>query len=182
MTTAPDVGLQGVLVRLRPRTRSDVRLMVRWYGDPEVRHWLHLSETPLPTHESEQARFNATEEDLTRMSWIIETLGGDPIGNMSLIGIDQAHGRAELGIGIGEKDYWGRGYGTDAIQVLLRFAFRNLALRRVTLVTDIDNERGIRCYEKAGFRREGVLRGHRLRYGQPLDMVAMAALREDWEG
>jgi RimJ/RimL family protein N-acetyltransferase len=126
-------------------------------------------------------RYETAEQDPTRMAWIIETLEGYPMGNVSLIGIDLAHGRAELGIGIGEQDYWGRGYGTDAIRVLLRFVFRNLGLRRITLVTDIDNERGIRCYEKAGFRREGVLRGHRLRYGQPLDMVAMAVLKEDWE-
>jgi RimJ/RimL family protein N-acetyltransferase len=55
-------------------------------------------------------------------------------------------------------------------------------MRRVDLITDIDNERGIRCYEKCGFVREGVLRAHRLRYGQPLDMATMAVLREDWEG
>jgi RimJ/RimL family protein N-acetyltransferase len=52
-------------------------------------------------------------------------------------------------------------------------------LRRVTLITDADNERGIRCYEKCGFVKEGVLRGHRLRHGEPLDMLAMAVLAEE---
>ena len=96
-----------------------------------------------------------------------------------LIAVDAMHRRAELGIAIGEKGDWGRGYGTDAIRVILRFAFDVLKLRRVELITDVDNERGIRAYEKCGFVREGVLRAKRLRYGEPLDMLIMAVLRED---
>ena len=92
---------------------------------------------------------------------------------------DKAHRRAELGIAIGEKGDWGRGYGTDAIRVILRFAFEVLKLRRIELITDADNERGIRAYEKCGFVCEGVLRAKRLRYGKPLDMLIMAVLSED---
>lgn len=84
-------------------------------------------------------------------------------------------------ISIGEKECWSAGYGTDTVRTVLRYAFNELGLRRVHLITDADNARGIRCYEKCGFVREGVLRAHRLRYGQPLDMVEMAVLREDWE-
>jgi RimJ/RimL family protein N-acetyltransferase len=113
--------------------------------------------------------------------WVIETLDGVAIGIIGLQSIDDVHGRAELGISIGEKAYWSRGYGTDAICALLRYAFGALSLRRVELITDIDNERGIRCYEKCGFVREGILRAHRLRYGEPLDMVLMAVLAGDWK-
>jgi RimJ/RimL family protein N-acetyltransferase len=56
-----------------------------------------------------------------------------------------------------------------------------MGLRRIGLITDADNLRGVRCYEKAGFVREGLLRAHRLRYGQPIDMLTMAVLKEDWE-
>jgi RimJ/RimL family protein N-acetyltransferase len=112
---------------------------------------------------------------------VIETHDGLPIGNVSFVAIEEIHRRAELGISIGEKDYWGRGYGTDAVRVALRFAFQVLDLRRVELITDADNERGIRCYEKCGFVREGVLRRHRLRRGEPIDMLLMAVLHEDWE-
>lgn len=168
--------LVGKLARLRPRTAADIPLFVRWYGDPDVRHWLHMSEANVPTFESEQVRFQQSESDPTRLSWIIETHEGKPIGVTALVAIDEAHGRAELGISIGEKAYWGRGYGTDAIRVLLAQAFGALGLRRITLITDVDNERGIRSYEKAGFVHEGLLRAHRLRYGRPIDMLAMAAL------
>ncbi len=179
MTFAPPVPLAGQLVRLRPAAREDVPLFVRWFNDPDVLHWLHLSEMPRPTLQSETERFERHQHDPFRRTWIIETADGEPVGNIGLVGIDDVHFRAELGISIGEKECWGRGLGTDAIRVLLRYAFTELGLRRVTLITDADNERGVRCYEKCGFRREGLLRGHRLRYGEPLDMIAMAVLKED---
>lgn len=176
---APPGRLPGRLVSLRPRTREDAGLFVRWFSDPRVRHWLHLSETPLPTLESERVRYEISERDPARLTWIIETGEGEAIGNISLAGIDETHGRAELGVSIGDPAYWGRGYGQDAIRTLLRFAFAELGLRRITLIADADNERGIRCYEKCGFVREGLLRGHRLRHGRPTDMVAMAVMRPD---
>jgi len=179
MTVVDDVRLEGELVILRPRVDDDLALFARWHGNPDVRHWLHMSEMPNQTLEVERQRWQIARNDPTRVSFVIETLDGVPIGNIVLIGIDVAHRRAELGIAIGEKGDWGRGYGTDAIRVILRFAFEVLHLRRVELITDIDNERGIRAYEKCGFVREGVLRAKRLRYGEPLDMLIMAVLRED---
>ncbi len=179
MTVAGDVRLEGELVLLRPRVDDDLALFARWHGNPDVRHWLHMSEMPNQSLELERQRWQIARNDPTRVSFVIETLEGVPIGNIVLIGVDVAHRRAELGIAIGEKGDWGRGYGTDAIRVILRFAFEVLNLRRVELITDIDNERGIRAYEKCGFVREGVLRAKRLRYGEPLDMLIMSVLRED---
>ncbi len=179
MTVTDDVRLEGELVLLRPRVDEDLALFDRWHGNPDVRHWLHMSEMPEQTLEIERQRWQIARNDPTRLSFVIETLDGVPIGNIVLIGVDAMHRRAELGIAIGEKGDWGRGYGTDAIRVILRFAFEVLKLRRVELITDVDNERGIRAYEKCGFVREGVLRAKRLRYGEPLDMLIMAVLRED---
>jgi RimJ/RimL family protein N-acetyltransferase len=181
VTTAGDTALRGELVRLRPRTRDDIPLFARWYSDPDVRHWLHMSEGTDNGIEAQAVRYDLTEGDPNRLSLIIETFEGRAIGSVELIGINEMHGRAELGISIGEKDCWSRGFGTDAMRVLLRHAFSDLGLRRITLITDIDNERGIRAYENVGFRREGVLRSHRLRYGQPLDMLTMAVLRDEWK-
>lgn len=173
-------ALVGELVRLRAPQPGDAPLFVRWYADPDLLHWLHLSEGPAVTAESWHKAREASVEDSTAVAWIIETLAGLPIGHLGINRIDPVHYRATLYIAIGEKGYWGQGYGTDAIRLVLRDAFERLGMRRVDLITDIDNERGIRCYEKCGFVREGVLRAHRLRYGQPLDMVQMAVLREDW--
>ena len=171
--------LEATTVRLRPLAERDVPLLLRWSNDPEVRHWLHRSESPPATLELAQALVEEMRRDPRTLAWCIEA-GGRTIGDVRLIEIDTAHGRAELGIAIGEKDCWGRGYGTDAIRRVLRHAFGELGLRRVWLITDADNARGIRCYKKCGFVWEGVLRGHRLRYGRPLDMIAMGVLREEF--
>jgi len=174
--------LSGRIVRLVPQRIEHVEVLTRWNADPEVRHWLHRSEDPPELLvRSEVARWVAQGlSDPSEARFMIELPGGRPIGEIRLRDIHPC-GRAELAILIGEKEHWGRGYGTDAIRALLRLAFAELALRRVTLITDADNARGIRCYERCGFRREGVLRAHRLRYGQPLDMWVMGVLREDFD-
>jgi RimJ/RimL family protein N-acetyltransferase len=171
--------LSGRLVRLLPQRLEHAEVLARWNADAEVRHWLHRSEDPAEfLTRSEMAKLVAQGlSDPSEARFMIEA-AGKPIGEVRLLGIHPC-GRAELAILIGEKEFWGRGYGGDAITLLLGFAFRDLGLRRVTLIADADNARGIRCYERCGFRHEGLLRAHRLRYGEPLDMVAMAVLRED---
>lgn len=181
MTVAPEVRIEGSLVRLRPPSAADAPHFVRWYSDPEVMYWLHMSEGEPATEETERARIAAAMEDATQVLWIIETNQGRAIGNVGLLQIDPVHRRAWLGICIGEKDCWSAGYGADAIRLLLHYAFENLELRRVQLVTDVDNDRGIRCYEKCGFQREGLLRAFRLRLGQPINCYSMSILREEFE-
>ena len=176
--------LEGEKVRLRPMADNDVPLLMRWLNDPDVRYWTHLSEdsAEVLTMEGHRERWERIRDDPTHISWRIDTRDGHPIGELGLLAISPLHGRAELAISIGEKEYWSRGYGTDAIRGVLRYAFGQLGLRRVQLITDEDNLRGLRCYEKCGFVREGLLRAHRLRQGQPLNMVAMGILREEWDG
>jgi len=173
-----DAVLEAATVRLRPVEEGDLPLLVRWANDAGVRHWLHRSERPPATLESERERLR----DRTWAEWCIETSDVRPIGVVRLRGVEADQGRAELAIVIGEKDRWGRGYGTGAIRLVLRHAFAELGLRRVWLITDADNLRGQRCFQKCGFVPEALLRGHRLRYGQPLDMVAMGVLREEFAG
>jgi ribosomal-protein-alanine N-acetyltransferase len=116
--------------------------------------------------------------DPRQLRWCIETRDGHAIGDLGLVDI-HPHGRAELAVTIGDKEYWGHGYGTDAIRAALQYAFDHLGCRRVYLITDEDNLRAHRCFEKCGFVREGLLRAHRLRYGTPLNMLIMGALRSE---
>jgi len=167
-------------VRLRPPAERDLPLFVRWFNDPEVSYWLGISEGPEITLESEREWYDEMRGDPAQVVWCIETEEGQPIGNLGLHAINETHGRATLGIAIGEKGFWSRGYGAEAIRRVLRYAFTELGLRRVDLHIDEDNLRGIRCYEKCGFAREGLLRAHRLRHGQPVNAVSMAVLREEW--
>jgi RimJ/RimL family protein N-acetyltransferase len=172
--------LTGKLVRLVPLRMEHADILTRWNADAEVRHWLHRSEDPpeLLSRAEVGRRVAQGLSDPSEVHFMIEA-GRRLIGEIRLREIHPC-GRAELAILIGEKDQWSRGYGGDAIRALLRLAFGELELRRVTLITDVDNARGIRCYERCGFRHEGLLRAHRLRYGAPLDMCAMGVLREEF--
>jgi RimJ/RimL family protein N-acetyltransferase len=100
------------------------------------------------------------------------------------IGLEVTHnwmGRnAFVGLGIGKREDWGKGYGTDAMKIALRFAFTELNLERVTLNVFEYNPRAIRSYEKAGFKHEGRMRGSLLKDGKRWDMLFMGILREEW--
>jgi RimJ/RimL family protein N-acetyltransferase len=111
----------------------------------------------------------------------IRTIEGERlIGWLSLEGILFPHSEAFVGIGIGEREYWGKGYGTDAMKVILQYAFQELNLRRVALDTFEYNQRAIRSYEKAGFVHEGTVREYLSRDGQRWDLIFMGILREEW--
>jgi RimJ/RimL family protein N-acetyltransferase len=102
------------------------------------------------------------------------------IGGIGLDAISWTHGEAFVGIGLGSRDDWGKGYGTDAMKVLLRYAFTELNLRRITLDVFEYNQRGIRSYEKAGFVVEGRMHGMLQREGRRWDLIFMGILREEW--
>ena len=88
----------------------------------------------------------------------IDTTDGRFIGNVELDHISRKNGTAELVIVIGERDYWDKGFGTEAIMLTLSFAFARIHLSRVYLRVYTSNRRAIRCYEKCGFHKEGILR------------------------
>lgn len=103
------------------------------------------------------------------------------LGDISIDVVNNWMGRsAFVGISIGDRSDWGKGYGTDAMKVALRFAFTEVNLNRVTLTVFEYNPRAIRSYEKAGFRHEGRVRGALLKDGKRWDMLFMGILCEDW--
>lgn len=104
------------------------------------------------------------------------------IGSCQLAGVDAHHGTAELQIRIGEVGERDQGLGLEAVRLLLTHAFRDLRLRRVELSVFSDNGAARRCYEKAGFTEEGVLRKGAYVAGEPVDVVVMGILEEEFEG
>lgn len=102
------------------------------------------------------------------------------IGICALFDEDSVNATAELGITIGDKAYWGRGYGRDAIRTLLDYAFRLRNLRRVFLHVIGTNERAMRAYRACGFIEEGRLRQHVWSNGAYVDEVIMGVLRDEW--
>lgn len=107
----------------------------------------------------------------------VETLAGELIGVCDL-GLHQRVRAGELGIWIAEP-YWDRGYGTDAVRTLCRFGFREMNLQRVGLMVFETNRRGVRAYEKVGFKEEGRVRPGAFVDGEYVDVIQMGLLAED---
>jgi RimJ/RimL family protein N-acetyltransferase len=149
----------GALVKLTAPRPDDKEALARWTNDAD--YLRHLD--AIPARPRDAAYY---EKQL--------------IGFVALE-IGWNHQNAFLGIGIGEPDYRGKGYGTDALRVAVSYAFRELNMYRVGLDVFSYNTRAIRCYEKAGFVREAVQRSAIYRDGQRHDMIFMSLLRPEWE-
>jgi RimJ/RimL family protein N-acetyltransferase len=175
---------RGALVRLTTEDPETVgKVLSGWARDSE---YARLFDSPPGLLWSAKKIQSWIERDLEggyRDGYFFEirTLEEDRlIGLANLFGLSWSHGDTWLGIGLGERAYWGKGYGTDAVRVLLRYAFTELNLRRVTLGVFAYNPRAIKSYEKAGFTVEGRLRQYIAREGQRHDMIIMGVLREEW--
>jgi RimJ/RimL family protein N-acetyltransferase len=110
----------------------------------------------------------------------IDIEDGRTIGTIGLHEVSPENRSAWMGIMIGEKDCWSKGYGTDAIITLLRFAFGEMGLHRVELQVYADNLRGIACYKKCGFSEEVRMRRYRYRNGEWIDALTMGVLRDEF--
>jgi len=120
-------------------------------------------------------------ESQTFHMFCIRALSDDRLlGDLTLDVINPGSGEAYVGIAIGGRDSWGKSFGTDALRLLLRYAFTELNLRRVSLTVFEYNPRAIRSYEKAGFQLEGRQRGTIIREGRRWDELHMGILREEW--
>jgi len=174
----------GKLVRLSAFDPEEMsKAIVRWNQNSEYQRLLNSS--PRPMH-SPKAALKWLEEQVGEMSpatyfFSIRTLAEDKlIGELNLDVVNWNGRDAFVGLGIGETEYWSKGYGTDVMNVLLRFAFTEINLRRVTLTVFEYNPRAIRSYEKAGFRHEGRTRCLLHREGRRWDELYMGILREEW--
>ena len=168
----------GHKTRLRAIEREDLLTFVRWFNDPEVRRYLEMY---LPMSKAqEEAWFEAYLKDDTSRNFAIETEKGELIGNIGLRDLDWKNRLASLGFVIAEKEYWGGGYGTDAVTALVDFAFNEMNLHRIYLSVFEFNDRAIRCYEKCGFRQEGRAREALFRDGKYHDHLLMAILRQEF--
>ena len=172
------MSIQGKRLRLRAIERTDIPTFVRWFNDPEVRKYLQML---MPMSLAQEERwFEAQLGDQGRHIFGIEALDGKLIGNIGLESINWKNSNAVLGIVIGEKDYWGQGYGSEAIITLLNFVFTQMNLHRVSLTVYEYNQRALHCYEKCGFKLEGCMREGRFHDGKYHDELIMGVLRDEF--
>jgi RimJ/RimL family protein N-acetyltransferase len=172
--------LIGESVYLRPLEREDAPLFVTWLNDYDVTRTL-LFKGPINRQVEESFLDSAYTDEHRFVLGITAKVTDNLIGATGLEQIDFRNRHAKFGIFIGAKEEWGKGYGTEATRLVTHHAFLTLNLNRVWLHVVADNERGIRAYERVGFKREGILRQEHFRDGRYLDTVTMAILREEWK-
>ncbi len=174
--------IYGKKVRLRAIERADLPRFVEWLNAPEVRRGLSLVfPLSLPLEEQwfeadlkkEPHERTLAIEAKSRRDWAL-------IGACSLFRFERYNRNAEFGIVIGDRAYWGRGFGTDAVRTLVGHAFDTLNLHRVYLRVYASNRRAIRVYTKVGFRGEGRLREDHYIDGNYEDAIVMGMLETEW--
>lgn len=174
---------RGQLVRLsaeNPETYAEN--FSRWWHDSEYGRMLDLDPARLASPKRTKEWLEKELEKDPPEMWLfgIRTLEDEKlIGFVDLSGATP-HGDTFVAIGIGEREYWGKGYGTEAMKLVLGFAFLELGLHRVSLDVFDYNPRGYKSYEKAGFKHEGRVREMIKRDGKRYDVLFMGVLREDW--
>ena len=181
--TGEDI-FQGELVRLAAVDLETIsETFSRWTRDSQ---YMRLLDSGAARPFSVKSAKEMLEKELEGNSpdlymFLIRTLSdGRAIGSISLDGVQGHHSDAYVSIGIGERRCWGQGYGTDAMRVILSYAFNELNLNRVSLNVFAYNSRAIHTYEKLGFKHEGCQREFLSREGRRWDLLYMGILRSEW--
>ncbi len=175
---------RGELVRLTSEApETYAKSEVRWQRDSEFVRLANSSPAGLSSEKSIKEWVEKQSEkgpQPERYPFSVRTLAEDKLIGFFGLYVDLIHSEAWVGIGIGERDFWSKGYGTDMMKICLRYAFLELGVERVSLGVFEYNPRALRSYEKAGFRLEGRTRKDTLRDGTRYDSWWMGILREEW--
>jgi RimJ/RimL family protein N-acetyltransferase len=187
MTAAPErdawrpEAIPGRLVVLRRHRPENLRAFLRWYSDVELARLTRYAARPLSPQETQRFFYNRVMgPDFLAMA-IHLTKGDRLVGTCAFSQLDGDNGSTLYHITIGEHDAWGKGYGTEATDLMLAHAFGPLALHRVALTVFEFNARAIRSYEKSGFTVEGRARDVILRDGRFWDEIHMSILAPEWQ-
>ncbi len=171
---------RGRLVRLAAYDPGDASTIVRWTDNRE--YMRRIDTDPARPLTVEEVAERSGRSDPYSFYFGLRTLEDDRlIGFVALHSIEWANGAGTFSMGIGDPVDWGRGYGGDAIDLIMRYAFAELNLHRVGVETIATNARIIRLIERAGFQHEGRIREAVHRDGSRVDLVLMGLLRREWE-
>jgi RimJ/RimL family protein N-acetyltransferase len=167
---------EGALVRLRAVEEDDVTAIHGMFNDPEVQRTLAVNW--MEPAAGTRRWWDGARANTGTFAFAIVSSAGELVGVCSLEDLNPAVRSAGLGIWIG-KAYWGKGYGTDAVRTLCRFGFQEMNLQRIGLSVYDVNPRGVRIYEKIGFKEEGRARRAHFIDGRQIDVIRMGLLAED---
>jgi RimJ/RimL family protein N-acetyltransferase len=176
-----DSILVGELVRLRGMLEDDLTTLARWEMDAGRLATLSSWVCPPSEAAAKERLAKWNENDKDDVGFAIETLGDAPVlvGCLGLSGARPKDRCGSIGIALG-REFMGRGYGTDAMRVIISYGFREMGLHRIQLTVSPFNQAGIRAYEKAGFVVEGRYRESVWHDGRWYDEVLMSVLDHEW--
>ncbi|MDX2077535.1 MAG: GNAT family protein [bacterium] len=173
--------LKGEKVHLAALNKDDLPTYHKWFSNTEFLRLLNPDVAMPKTTESELEWYEEASKSKDEYVFGIRALDDNRLlGNCSIFSISESSRNGEVGIYIGEPSEWGKGFGSDAMNVLVRFAFMDLNLHRLELHVFSYNARAISSYEKVGFVGEAVLHEALYRDGIYHDIHIMGILRRDW--
>lgn len=172
------VRLAGKKSFLRLLVLSDVsERYLGWMNDPQVVRFMR--------HRSYRSTMKSLEDFVKSREWprdltlaIVDRETNLHIGNIGLTAIDWANGKAELGMLLGDRNFWGQGYMSEAFDLITTFAFSRLKLHRLYAGTERDNQAAVRLFKKAGWEKEGIFKDDILRNGEYVDVIRFAILNK----
>ena len=168
----------GKKINLVALEHEHLKLLHKWANDPELRRIVGPY-FPVSVREKEKW-FDQVVASENKKVFIIQTKDKDNIGYMYL-NVDWVHRKAELAIAICEKEFLGKGYGTDAVKTLLGYGFHELDFNRIYVYVFAFNKKAVQLYKKCGFKREGLIRGDYLIRGKYQDRLIMSVLKKDFK-
>jgi RimJ/RimL family protein N-acetyltransferase len=174
------VFLEGRKVILRPFDKAtDLETVIRWINDPLVRHFVSMA---LPSPREREAEWfdKMGKDDKNIVLAIVAKSEMKLIGSMGIHQINWVDRVATTGAMIGEKDYWGKGYGTDAKMLVLDYLFNRLNFHKVCSSVIAFNKRSLAYSLHCGYRIEGTRRQHIFRNGRYWSLIELGLLRHEW--
>ena len=169
--------LIGKKCYLAPMRIEDAEKYAVWANDQEVSEYLNFASSSISL-EAERIILDRISKEHNYA--IVDSETDELIGSMGLMSINHINRTAELGIFIGNKAYWSKGYGTEAMCLLINYAYQKLNLHNIILNVYSYNERAIKAYEKVGFKKIGARRGALIRNRKMHDIILMDIIPEDF--
>jgi RimJ/RimL family protein N-acetyltransferase len=175
--------LFGKNIYLRGLELTDVSELMKHWNNVEVKKFLLVS-VPHSIQEEEEWVKYTWKQRKNGKSFIFAIINKETdlyIGNIEIKITSQSSRRGEIGIVIFNKNYWNKGFGTESIKILLKFAFNNLNLNSVELEVFANNQRAIQCYKKCGFKQMGVRREAIFMEGKYIDSLLLDMTVNEWK-
>ena len=167
----------GEMCYLSPINLDDIHLYMEWLNNEEVFQYLLVGTSVISFEIEKEALLRLSKE---HVYGIIDKKSDLLIGNVGLLNLNHIHKTSEVGIFIGNTDYWGKVYGTEALRLIVDYGFRVLGLENIMLNVFENNARAIHSYEKVGFKKIGTRRRSHYFNFERNNEIYMDILKEDF--